>query len=401
MDGGELSVERLQRLHEVMTGYVERGVVPGLVAAVSRRGESHVDVIGMTAVDGDASMQRDTIFRIASLTKPITAAAAMILVEECALRLDDPVDELLPELAHRQVLRSLGSELDETMPASRPITLRDVLTFTLGIGMIFTVEPTPIEQAIDERLVGFVPDPRQAPPPDEWMRRLGSLPLMDQPGKRWLYNIGYDVLGVLIARAAGQDLESFMRERLFAPLGMNDTGFRVPAEKRDRLAALYWTDPESGALSLFDDASDSKWSRAPAFPSGAAGLVSTVDDLLAFGRMLLNKGVLGNERILSRPTVELMMADHLTPAQKAREPLVPGYWESHGWGFGGAVVTRRDTIADTPGKFGWDGGFGTSWYVDPAEEMVTILLTQASFTSADPPAVVHDFWTGAYQAIDD
>ncbi len=401
MSGGGLSAARLGRMHDVMAGYVERGTAPGLVTLVSRRGEVHVDAIGMKAVDGSDPMRPDTIFRLASVTKPITAAAAMILVEETKLRLDDPVDELLPELADRQVLRSIDSDLDDTVPANRPITLRDLLTFRLGFGLIFAPEPPPIQQAMEEQLLGFVPDPQAVPVPDEWMRRLGALPLMYQPGERWLYNTGSDVLGVLIARAADQPLDGFMRERLFDPLGMKDTGFSVPADKLDRLANNYWTDPETGALDLFDDARDSRWSRLPVFPSGAAGLVSTAGDLQIFGQMMLNMGTLDGERILSRPSVELMTTDQLTPEQKAVSGLESGYFDSHGWGFGMTIVTRRDKISDSIGKYGWDGGFGTSWYADPAEEMVTILLTQAAFTSATPPDIVLDFWTAAYAAIDD
>lgn len=398
---GGLSTARLERMREVMTTHVERGVAPGLVAGISRRGEVHVDAIGMTAVGGDVSMRRDTLFRLASVTKPIVAAAAMILVENGVLHLDDPVDEFLPELADRQVLKRIDGPLEETVPADRAITLRDLLTFRMGFGLIFAPDPPPIQQAMDELLLGFVPNPEMIPAPDEWMRRLGSLPLMYQPGERWLYNTGFDVLGVLIARAAGQSLEAFLRERLFDPLGMTDTGFRVPAEKRDRLSSSYWTDPATGALDLFDDAGDSSWSRRPAFESGAAGLVSTVDDLLAFGKILLDHGEVRGEHVLSPASVALLMTDQLTPEQKAVSSLVPGYWDNHGWGFGGSVVTRREAISDSVGKYGWDGGFGTSWYVDPAEEMVTVLLTQAAFTSAEPPGVVKDFSTMAYAAIDD
>jgi CubicO group peptidase (beta-lactamase class C family) len=182
---------------------------------------------------------------------------------------------------------------------------------------------------------------------------------------------------------------------------MRDTGFSVAAPKLDRLASLYWTDPDTGKLDLFDEAGDSKWSPPPAFPSGAAGLVSTVDDFLAFGQMMLDRGRHGRERILSRPSVETMTTDQLTSEEKAASGLVPAYFDSHGWGFVVSVVTRREDVAGTVGKYGWDGGFGTSWYMDPEEEMVTILMTQAAFTSADPPGVVRDFWTSAYQAIDD
>jgi CubicO group peptidase (beta-lactamase class C family) len=216
-----------------------------------------------------------------------------------------------------------------------------------------------------------------------------------------MYNTGSDVLGVLIARASGQPLETFLRERIFEPLGMKDTGFSVPAPTLDRLATSYWTHPETGALELYDEAEGGQWSRPPAFPSGAGGLVSTVDDYLAFGQMMLNGGKLGTERILSRPSVETMTTDQLTAEQKAVSGLVPGYFDRHGWGFGMAVVTRRDDLAAVPGRFGWDGGLGTSWYSDPTEEMVGILMTQRAWTSPSPPDVCRDFWTLAYAAIDD
>ncbi len=216
-----------------------------------------------------------------------------------------------------------------------------------------------------------------------------------------MYNTGSDVLGVLIARASGQPLETFLRERIFEPLEMRDTGFSVPEASLDRLATSYWTEPETGELGVYDEAVGGQWSRPPAFPSGAGGLVSTIDDYLAFGQMMLSQGKQGNERILSRLSVETMTTDQLTPEQKAVSGLVPGSFDSHGWGFGVSVVTRRDDIAAVPGKYGWDGGLGTSWYSDPREEMVIILMTQRAWTSPSPPDVCLDFWTSAYQAIDD
>jgi CubicO group peptidase (beta-lactamase class C family) len=403
MSTGGLSEARLGRMHDVMAGYVERGDVPGLVTLVSRRGEVHVDAIGLKAVGGSDPMRRDTIFRISSMTKPITAAATMILVEECKLRLDEPVDRLLPELASRKVLRAIDSPLDDTVPAHRPITLRDLLTFRMGFGIVMAPPDTyPIQKAMSEQLLGQgPPSPSTPPAPDEWIRRLGTLPLMHQPGEKWMYNTGSDVLGVLIARASGQTLETFLRQRLFEPLGMKDTGFSVPATKLDRLATSYWTNAETGALELYDEAEGGQWSRPPAFPSGAGGLVSTIDDYLAFGQMMLNKGKHGSKRVLSRPSVETMTTDQLTPEQKAVSGLVPGYFDSHGWGFGVSIVTRRDDVPAVPGRFGWDGGLGTSWYSDPKEEMVTILMTQRAWTSANPPDICLDFWTSAYQAIDD
>jgi|HubBroStandDraft_4_1064222.scaffolds.fasta_scaffold06652_5 CubicO group peptidase (beta-lactamase class C family) len=402
MSAGGLSEARLGRLHDVMAGYVERGEIPGMVTLVSRRGSVHVDALGSTAIGGEP-VRRDTIFRIASMTKAITAAAAMILVEECKLRLDEPVDRLLPELANRKVLKNLDGQLDDTVPAVRAITVRDLLTFRMGFGMIMGApDRYPILHAIDELQLGLgPPSPDTTPAPDEWIRRLGTLPLMHQPGERWMYNTGSEVLGVLIARACDQPFDTFLRERIFEPLGMRDTGFSVPAAKIDRLAISYWTNFHTGKLEVFDQAAGGQWSRPPAFPSGAAGLVSTVDDYHAFARMLLNKGEHGSQRILSRPSVETMTTDQLTPQQKAVSGLTPGYFESHGWGFGVSIVTKRLDLAGPIGKFGWDGGLGTSWYSDPQEDMVTILLTQRSWTSPSPPNVCLDFWTLAYQAIDD
>jgi CubicO group peptidase (beta-lactamase class C family) len=401
------SKPRLARIREIMNGYVERGEVPGIVTAVSRRGEFHGDAFGMKTAAGGTTMlrdpmQRDTIFRISSMTKPVTAAAAMILVEECKLRLDEPVDRLLPELAGRKVLKRLDGPLEDTVPANRPISLRDLLTFRMGFGILMAPpDSMPILKAVSALELGQGPPRPQGPPaPDEWLRRFGTLPLMHQPGEKWLYNTGSDLLGVLIARAAGQSFDAFLRERLFEPLGMKDTGFAVPAEKLDRLATSYWTNFETGALELYDEHVGGQWSRPPAFPSGGGGLVSTIDDYMAFGEMMLNKGKHGSARILARPTVELMATDQLTPAQKAVSGIVPGYFESHGWGFGLSMVTRREGL-DSVGRFGWDGGLGTSWYVDPKEELVGILMTQRAWTSPSPPPVCRDFWTSVYQAIDD
>jgi CubicO group peptidase (beta-lactamase class C family) len=216
-----------------------------------------------------------------------------------------------------------------------------------------------------------------------------------------MYNTGADVLGVLISRAAGQPLEVFLRERLFEPLGMKDCSFSVPAGKLSRLAASYGTKRSSGVFDIYDKAEGGQWSRAPAFPSGAAGLVCTIDDYLAFGQMMLDKGRHGAGRILCRASVQTMTTDQLTAEQKAASSLFPGYFDSHGWGFGLAVTTRREDISGSPGKFGWDGGMGTSWYSDPSEDMVTILMTQCAWDSPNPPPICRDFWTLAYQAIDD
>ncbi|GHO77542.1 serine hydrolase [Ktedonobacter sp. SOSP1-85] len=398
-----LSRARLARMHDIMASHVERGSVPGLVTLVSHRGEIHVDTIGTQTRDRNIPVQRDTIFRISSMTKPITAVATMILVEECRVRLDEPVDRWLPELAERKVLRRENGPLEDTVPANRSITVRDLLTFRMGFGqMMASPEDYPIlKEAIAQEIGMGPPSPSTLPAPDEWLRRLGQLPLMHQPGEKWMYNTGSDVLGMLIARVSGQPLETFLRERVFEPLGMKDTGFSVPPSEIDRLATSYWTDPASGELTVYDEAANGQWSRPPAFPSGAGGLVSTIDDYLAFAQMMLAYGKHEGTRILSRPTIETMITDQLTPEQKAKSGLVSGYFDNHGWGFGVSIVTRRYDVAAAPGRYGWDGGLGTSWYSDPKEDMITILMTQRAWTSPQPPEVCLDFWTSAYQAIDD
>jgi CubicO group peptidase (beta-lactamase class C family) len=397
---GALSKTRLARLHGALAAHVSPTGVPGIVALVSRRGETHVVTLGRQSLESDAPMARDTIFRIASMTKPVTAAAAMILVEQCKLRLDDPVDDLLPELANRRVLKSLERPIDDTVPAKRPITLRDLLTFTFGLGAVMVWPPRhPIQKAMQDAGVAPNPNPTDVSA-DEFMKRVGSLPLAYQPGERWLYHTGSDVLGVLIARAAGQLLGAFMHDHLFGPLGMRDTGFQVPADKVGRLASTYMTDPKDRTkLAFFDDARNSRWSRPPVFEAGGGGLVSTVDDYLAFQHMLLNKGRHRGERILSRPSVELMMSDQLTPAQKEGTELFFG--NSASWGLGGAVITRRTDLWATPGRYGWDGGYGSSAHLDPAEDMAGILMTTRMMEAPQPPRVFTDFWTSAYQSIDD
>jgi CubicO group peptidase (beta-lactamase class C family) len=355
--------------------------------------------VGNQSLDGPDPMLRDTICRIASMSKPITAVATMILAEECKLRLDDAVQKWLPELANRKVLKRIDAPLDETVPAQRLITVRDLLTFTMGFGLLLTPTEYPILKAANEQQIGMAPasKPQAMPDPDEWIRRLGTLPLMCQPGERWLYGTGSQVLSVLIARVCGQPLEMFLRERIFEPLGMKDTGFIVPAGKLNRLASCYVPNPTTGTLALFDGVQESQWSRPPTFPSGASGLVSTLDDYLAFGQMMLNQGRHGSERILSRLSVEAMITDQLTAQQKAVSSLLPGFFDTYGWGFGVSVVTRRDDIASVPGRYGWDGSLGTSWFCDPKEDLIGIVLTQRVMALD----VSRDFWTLAYQAIDD
>ncbi|MGO8913601.1 MAG: serine hydrolase domain-containing protein [Bradyrhizobium sp.] len=391
----ESSKNGLNRLHDVMTGHVESGDMPGLVTLVSRRGEIHVDAIGRLAFDG-LPMARDSIFRITSMTKPVTAAAAMILVEEGKLGLDDPLDRWLPELAKRKVLLAIDAPIHQTVPARRAITLRDLLTFRCGYGMI-PVFPDryPIQKAIAE--AGFAPGPVfPSFPSDELMRRYGSLPLIYQPGERWLYNAGTEILGVLIARLADVTFGEFLRDRIFAPLGMKDTAFHVPADKHHRFATCYARDPATQKLKVFDFPVTGKFSSPPVFENGSAGLVSTADDFNAFAQMLLNGGSLGSERILSQASVEQMTTDQISSENKQESQLFLG--EARGWGFGMSVFKRLDDPHAMPGRFGWDGGYGTSWYSDPGEQLTGILLTQRMMDSPQPPRVFTDFWTSLNQA---
>jgi CubicO group peptidase (beta-lactamase class C family) len=398
MSGGGFSKSRLARMRDVMAGYVERGEVPGLVLAVSRRGNAVIEPIGAADLDG-TPIHHDTIFRISSMTKPITAAAAMICVEECKLRLEDPVDRLLPELAGRVVLRNLDSSLDDTVPASRPVTVRDLLTFVWGFGMVIAPPGTyPIQQVIEELQLGQgPPDPANTPAPGEWIRRLGTLPLMHQPGAGWMYNTGSDVLGVLIARATGQPFDEFLGERIFEPLKMADTGFSVPATSLARLATGY----HDNGVDVYDAVADSMWRQPPAFPSGAGGLVSTVQDYLAFGEMMLRQGRYDGGRLLSRTSVEMMTTDQLTSEQKQQAGPFAPYLVNHGWGFGMSVVTKRDGFAEPVGRFGWNGGLGSVWYADPSENLDMILMTGCAKFVFTPPEIYRDFWTLAYAAIDD
>lgn len=395
-----LSKSRLKRMGKVLSGYVDRQDLPGMVYIVAHNDDVHVKSIGNMRVGDTSPLRRDAIFRIASLAKPITAVAAMILVEECKIRLDDSIEHWLPELSNRRVLKSMSSPLDDTVPAQRAITLRDLLTFRMGFGSVMAEPDTyPIQSIIRELKVGGdgPPKPSLAPSTEDWLCGLSSLPLMAQPGETWMYHVSSDVLGVLIARVAEQSLGAFLRERIFGPLHMNDTAFNVPTTKIDRMPASYFFSQKANKLELYDDA-DSYWLPEPAFESGGGGLVGTIDDYFAFSRMMLNKGSLGRKKILSRAAVELMTADQLSAEQRSAAASFLGGHRS--WGFGMSVDIVRDEIYHTPGRFGWDGGFGTSAYTDPAEDMIGILFTQRMMDSPQPPPVFTDFWTLAYGAME-
>lgn len=375
--------------------HVDDGFVPGAVAVLARRGEIHVDAVGHLAFDGPGStipMATDTICRLGSMSKPIITACAMTLVEDNTLRLDDPVDDLLPELADMSVLTHPHAALDDTVPAERPITLRGLLTYTFGAGMVLAEPGTaPIADAMEA--IGPMPF-------DEWIGRLGALPLVHQPGERWLYHTAADVTGVLIARATGMSFGEALRERVCEPLGMRDTGFSVPDDRLDRFSTAYALDDATGEL-VIDDFSHGTFRPEPVFESGGGGLVSTADDFLAFASALLTGGSLLGERVLSRPSVTLMTSDHLTPEQKAVSGFRPGYFDAMGWGFGLSVRTKRTGLGPSVGSYGWPGYFGTAWYNDPAEDLIAIVMMQRSHAGDQQLPMWADIWTAIYQAIDD
>ena len=382
-----LSVAGLERLHAAAEQHIGDERVPGLVALVARGDQVHVEALGTLAIGG-MPVVRDSIFRIASTTKPITAAATLALVAEGLIALDEPVDRLLPELADRRVLRRMDGPLEDTVPAIRAITVRDLLTFTFGFGMVMEMftSPTswPVVQAAEALNLSTIgpPDPDVQPDPDTWIANLGTLPLLAQPGERWLYNTGASVLGVLLARAAGEPFGDVLRSRVLAPLGMRDTGFYTT--QAERLATAYRPTPD-GLVAW--DTPGGTWSRAPAFGDGAAGLVSTVDDLLAFAKMLLG----GGTPVLSADAAIAMTTDQLTPAQKAHGGLGPDFFAGRSWGFCQAVLDG--------GAYGWDGGFGSSWLVDPSRDLVVIVLTQRMFETSEPPQVHRDIQSAAYAAL--
>ncbi|MET7948819.1 serine hydrolase domain-containing protein [Micromonospora sp. NPDC005324] len=396
MAAGGFSSKRMARLQGLLERHVESAFVPGMVVVLARHGEVHVEAAGHLAFEGAGSqtpMAVDTICRLGSMSKPIVAACAMTLVEDCTLRLDDPVDDLLPELADMTVLADPHGPLDDTVPAERPITLRDVLDGTLGTGMV-PAEPgtVPIADALNAL---------EYQSPDEWIRQLGDLPLVHQPGERWMYDAAANVTGVLIARATGMSFGDAIRERVCKPLGMADTAFNVGSENIGRFATAYEQDNAATGEPVVEDAPDGRFGRPRVFESGGGGLVSTAQDYLAFASALLAGGAHRGERVLSRPAVSLMTSDHLTPTQKAISGFWPGYFDAIGWGFGMSVRTRRTHLGPSVGSYGWPGFYGTAWYNDPAEDLTTIVFMQRAHAGDQQLPMWHDFWTTVYQAIDD
>jgi CubicO group peptidase (beta-lactamase class C family) len=395
-----LSRAGLARLHDLLAAHVDEGQMPGLVALVAQGDRVHLEVIGTPAFTEARPLARDAIFRIASLTKPVTAVTALTLVEDGTLRLGDPIDDLVPELAGRRVLRAIDAELDDTVAAQRAITLRDLFTFCMGFGTVLAPPGTyPIqhaEAALGLQSIGGPPWPPGPHDVDGWIKALGSLPLVCQPGERWMYNTSAQVLGVVIARAAGKELPTVMRERVFEPLGMVDTGFFVPAGKLHRLTTFYAPDLDTGALRVLDEPTASWWSRPPAHPDASGWLVSTIDDYWAFVSMLAHGGSHKGTRVLTDESVARMTRDHLVPAQRVDAGVF--FPEHASWGLGMEVPARGFETRPLPCGYGWDGGSGTSWRTNAHHGVTGILFTQRAMTSPEPPRVFDDFWAGVNAA---
>ncbi|MET8978082.1 serine hydrolase domain-containing protein [Streptomyces sp. NPDC004539] len=375
--------------YDTLHRYVDEGRVPGAVGLVARGDDVEVVSAGSVDVEGSAPMARETIFRLASVTKPVTAAAVMLLVDEGRLALDAPVEEWLPELAKPNVVRTPSSPVDDVVPADRPVTVEDLLSFRTGWGLPADFSLPAAQALLSVQLDG---GPRQEwPGPDTWLGLLARVPMLRRPGDAWLYTTSSDLQGVLVARASGRPFPEFLAERIFEPLGMRDTAFEVPEAKRDRFASAYLPGAD-GTLTLSSAPDDPQWSRVPAFPSGGGGLVSTADDLLAFGRMLLAGGEADGRPLLTPASVRRMTTNHLTATQRAQAAL---FLAGQGWGYGGQVDLTPTDPWNVPGRYGWCGGTGTAAHVVPASGTVTVLLTQVALTGPTPTPLMRDFWRSA------
>jgi CubicO group peptidase (beta-lactamase class C family) len=367
----------MDRIRELLDGKVAAGLLPGYAAAVRLRGETHVLVGGRAAVDpGARPVTEETLFRIASITKPMGAALALALEADGVLALDDPVGRWLPELAEPRVLTAPDAPLDSTVAAERSVTVSDLLTGVSGWGI--AMADVPVQRAMIER--GVHPSP--LPPaltPDEFVARIGELPLAFQPGAGWRYDTGIDVLGVLLARAARTPLPDLLAQRITAPLDMGDTGFWTADV--DRLATAYR--PGADGLEVLDPAHGA-FASPPQFPKLAGGLVSTVGDVLRFYAAMAD----GGAPVLAPAQVARMTADALTAPQRADAGGFLGPGTS--WGLGTGVDVAAAEPWQAPGRWGWTGGTGTDAKVDPVRKVVSVLLTQRAMTG--PEDGPEPFW---------
>jgi CubicO group peptidase (beta-lactamase class C family) len=399
MQPAGLSATRLTALTNAMQGYVERDEVAGVVSLVWRRGEiGYFEPLGLRDEAAQLPMERDTLFRIASMTKPVTSAAILMLIEEDRLALDTPISLWLPELAAPSVLRDPTGPLDETDPVRAPLTVLDLLTHRAGYAYHFTATG-PLAEAYAAAFNGI--DARGDA--SAWLTRIAGLPLMFQPGSRWHYGIATDILGVLIERVTSMRLGEFFRTRIFEPLGMRDTAFWVPGAQLPRLATAYGVEPGTRLRVVEDHPSASRWANPERFQGGGGGLVSTAQDYLQFARLLLGRGRVGSTRLLSHRSVDLMRSNFLTRDQRRVPAFGHVLWAGQGFGLGLSIVD--DPAQQLPlgyrsmGSFGWPGAFGTSWFADPVEDMIGLMLIQRRAVEPFPMSV--DFERRVYDAIDD
>ncbi|MCC8393855.1 beta-lactamase family protein [Paraburkholderia sp. MMS20-SJTR3] len=392
------AASRLAALTNAMQGYVERGEVAGVVSLVWRRGEiGYFEPLGLRDEAAQLPMERDTLFRIASMTKPVTSAAIMMLIEEDRLALDTPVSLWLPELAAPRVLRDPNGSLDDTDPVRAPLTVLDLLTHRAGFAYHFT-STGPLAEAYAAAFNGFESNGDNS----AWLARIAALPLMFQPGTRWHYGVATDVLGVLIERITAMSLGEFFRTRIFEPLGMRDTAFWVHDTQLARLATAYGIDPNTRRRVVEDHPAASRWASPRRFQSGGGGLVSTAEDYLQFAQLLLGRGRVGGTRLLSNRSVDLMRSNFLSRDQRRLPAFGHVIWAGQGFGLGLSVVD--DPAQQLPlgyrslGSFGWPGAYGTSWFADPVENLIGLMLIQRR--SLDPFPMAIDFERRVYDAID-
>ncbi len=380
MDGDQASngfiTAGLAQVAPALQAAVDAGDLSGVVSLIWRKGEVvQVNTIGKRDIAGDVPMTRDTLFRIASMTKPVTSIAALMLLEEGKLRLEDPITRWLPEFAGMQVLKDAAGPIEDTYPAAREITVEDLLTHRAGLAYAFS-SVGPIAHAHEDRLGPPLGTPLT---PDGWLKALGSLPLSYPPGERFHYSHATEVLGFLVARIEGKPLGQVLKDRIFGPLGMVDTDFWAPPERAGRLAKLYRMNPDTDQL---EDVSFPRETHQPVFEAGGGGLISTADDYLKFARMLLGKGEVDGVRLVKPETVEMMAGNRLSDAQRAVPFMGMPFWISQGFGLGVSVIMDATAHAwmgaGSVGAFGWPGAFGTWWQADPAQDMVAIYLIQDS-----------------------
>ena len=387
-----LSTDRLARIQPVMQGYIDRQEFAGVVTAISRRGQvAHLAKVGWQEIENERPMAFDTIFRIASMSKPITSAAAMMLCEEAKVRLGDPVSRYIPEFKNSKVMVPRNGCDYDLVPAQREMTVHDLFTHRSGLSYGEDSQSALDEIYRKETWQRLQKDSQMTL--EELITILAGLPLAFHPGTAFRYSFSIDVLGYIIQLASDMPFEDFLQERVFTPLGMVDTAFWVPPEKADRLAEIYGP-AKGGGLKPLDEPLTSRYFKPPRAPSGGGGLVSTVSDYLRFGQMLLNQGELDGVRLLGRKTVEWMLQNHLPTGIPAKgDP-------ANGFGLGGSVLLYPGLshLPGSVGKFGWSGAANTRWWIDPAEDLQCLLMTQYMPAWAFP--IADDFAQLAYQALE-